>query len=409
MTSPFLETPDIAVYNTDAHGIPRILGPKSVDALVTDPPYELGLGTAGRVSRWDSTGIAFDRDFWASMLDVAKPGAYLLAFGGTRTWHRLACAIEDAGWTICDQLAWLYASGMPKGEWSDHAVDRALGNRDTRPVDAIPSVSLERRAERVGEYRPADGRARAWSGFNPALKPSWEPVIVARRPWEGTQGANLLEYGCGALNVAACAIPEDKPGLLDHRYERNSRLRDGDPRGVDTMRDTSTPRPKTPRLKNGRYPSNLVVSQPLRIDADAPRWYFQPKATDRPVVESEPVLGPRDPGSEEWRTACSRLGLRTDADEYPASTLDADATGLCRGLGERRLAHPTVKPLDLMRWLVRLACPPGGVVLDPFAGTGTTLQAARVEGMRAVGAEYEPDYLPLIRRRLATPVQTVLF
>ena len=118
-----------AVYNIDARDLPSVLdGP--VDAVVTDPPYELGLGTAGETARWDSTGIAFDPDFWRAILDVMRPGAFLFAFGSPRTWHRLACAVEDAGFLIRDQLCWLYASGMPKGEWGDHAVDRALGVSD---------------------------------------------------------------------------------------------------------------------------------------------------------------------------------------------------------------------------------------------------------------------------------------
>ncbi|KAB5966714.1 site-specific DNA-methyltransferase, partial [Bifidobacterium adolescentis] len=120
-----------AVYNIDARDLLSVLdGP--VDAVVTDPPYELGLGTAGETARWDSTGIAFDPDFWHAILGVMRPGAFLFAFGSPRTWHRLACAVEDAGFLIRDQLCWLYASGMPKGEWGDHAVDRALGVSDPR-------------------------------------------------------------------------------------------------------------------------------------------------------------------------------------------------------------------------------------------------------------------------------------
>ncbi|KAB5827969.1 site-specific DNA-methyltransferase, partial [Bifidobacterium adolescentis] len=218
-----------AVYNIDARDLPSVLdGP--VDAVVTDPPYELGLGTAGETARWDSTGIAFDPDFWRAILGVMRPGAFLFAFGSPRTWHRLACAVEDAGFLIRDQLCWLYASGMPKGEWGDHAVDRALGVSDPRASREAGSASLRGRRLKEGAYIPATPEASRWTGFNPALKPAWEPVVVAQRPREAMLGRNLLDHGTGALDVADAAVPADM-AELGRRYERNSRLRDGDPRG----------------------------------------------------------------------------------------------------------------------------------------------------------------------------------
>lgn len=386
-----------AVYNIDARDLPSVLdGP--VDAVVTDPPYELGLGTAGETARWDSTGIAFDPDFWRAILGVMRPGAFLFAFGSPRTWHRLACAVEDAGFLIRDQLCWLYASGMPKGEWGDHAVDRALGVSDPRASREAGSASLRGRRLKEGAYEPATPEAARWTGFNPALKPAWEPVIVAQRPREAMLGRNLLDHGTGALDVAAAAVPADM-AELGRRYERNSRLRDGDPRGGDVMRDTATPRPAAPRL-DGRYPSDLILDPRLErlLPEGVPPFYFCPKASgaDRPVVADAPMRRP----AAGWPEQAARLGLRPDAPEVPASLLDAEAMACTTDAGVRRLAHPTVKPASLMCWLVRLSCRPGGLILDPFLGSGSTMAAARIEGRRCVGSELDTSYLPLIDARV---------
>lgn len=403
---PVLTFDESTVYNTDARNIPH-LGLTPVDAAVTDPPYELGLGTAGESARWDSTGIAFDPAFWHGVLTVMKPGAFLFAFGAPRTWHRLACAIEDAGFLIRDQLCWLYSSGMPKGEWGDHAVDRALGHADTRESVARESDALRGRHVKEGAYTPQTVQAAAWTGFNPALKPAWEPIIVAQHPRVVKLGDNLLEYGTGALNVADAAIPADM-GQLESRYERNNRLRMGDPRGGDVMRDTTTPRPAMPRLQ-GRYPSNLLMDgrSAEMLPAGVPPFYYCPKASggDRPIIGSMPMRAP----TAGWQAQARRLGLREDADEYPASLLDAEALAHTTPAGMRRIAHPTVKPTMLMRWLVRLACPIGATVLDPFLGSGSTLAACRMEGRVCVGVEYNPAYLPLVARRADVPVTEPLF
>lgn len=411
MSVPVFRSDVSVVYNLDARVLPSVLAPCSVDAVVTDPPYELGLGTAGEVHRWDSSGIAFDPRFWASLLSLVKPGGFLLAFGSPRTWHRLVCALEDAGWLIRDQIAWLYASGMPKGEWGDHAVDYALGLKDDREARDVPSQSFERRRVHDEPYEPQSHKARAFMGVNPALKPAWEPILVVQRPRDGMLlGDTLMTYGTGGLNVKAAAIPADM-STLTHRY----RLRHLDSQGAragqgDTFKHTSTPRPHAPRL-DGRYPSNVVVDEHVAAALrDAPPFCYCAKADyrERPVVEDMPVVTPllRDGA---WGAACARLGLDSGADAYPASLLDEPARALCEPLPARRIAHPTVKPLALMRWLVRLATPSGGVVLDPFAGSGATLEAAALEGLHSIGCELSPLYLPLITGRLDKPVNGTLF
>lgn len=402
--TPHRDIGGMTVFNADARRLPDLIEPESCQAIVTDPPYELGLGTAGRVARWDSTGIAFDPGFWSKLLTLVTPGSYLLAFGGSRTWHRMACAIEDAGWLIRDQICWLYSSGMPKGEWGDHAVDRALGHADMRPARESGDDVMSRRTQREGEYRTVESRALPYRGFNPGLKPAWEPILVAQRPRADTLGRTLLEYGTGALNVAAARLDADM-GELRERYRLNA-LESHGARHGDTFRASNTPRPVEPRLE-GRYPSNLVLDGETARMLDAPAFYYCPKAmgADRPVDAAARMVAP---GGDDWAGACERLGLRADAAEYPLSVFSDGVPAGARPLGVRRIAHPTVKPVDLMRWLVRLACPPGGRVLDPFLGSGTTMLACRMENLACVGCEYDPVYLPLIDERLGSPAQTSL-
>ena len=406
---PFIDHDGLTLYNADARRLPGLLDAPA-DAIVTDPPYELGLGTAGEVKRWDSTGIAFDPEFWTATLGMVRPGAFALVFGSPRTWHRLACAMEDAGWLIRDQFCWLYASGMPKGEWGDHAVDRALGVKDDRTGVIRDSASLERNVAYTERYEAKTREARPWRGFNPALKPAWEPILVAQRPRESMLGRNLMDHGTGALNVAACALDADM-GELGRRYRLNATAggRPDAPRGGDTFRDSDTPRPMGPRIP-GRHPSNVLMDKAMArlLPADAPRFYYCPKAQDRPVRVLERIVRPRT-RDKAWKACCARLGLESGADAYPACLLDTAALALTVPAGERRLAHPTVKPLDLTRWLVRLACPPHGLVLDPFAGSGTTLDACRREGLRCAATELDPTYLPLTADRLERPASLPLF
>ena len=200
-------------------------------------------------------------------------------------------------------------------------------------------------------------------------------------------------------------------GELERRYRLNAAAGDrpGKSRGGDTFRDSGTSRPMGPRIP-GRHPSNVVMDARMAglLPADAPRFYYCPKARDRPVRALERLVRPRT-RDKAWKACCARLGLESGADAYPACLLDAEALALTVPVGERRLAHPTVKPLDLTRWLARLACPPHGLVLDPFAGSGTTLDACRREGLRCAATELDPTYLPLTADRLERPASLPLF
>lgn len=395
------------VYNMDSKQLATLNLPP-VDAVITDPPYELNMATQTTTSRWDSTGIAFDPAFWKTIANQMKPGAFLFAFGAPRTWHRLACAIEDAGLDIRDQLCWIYASGMPKGEWSDHAIDRALNHKDPRPSQSGNSTTFRAKRMMIGDYKPQTIQAEQDQGRNPSLKPAWEPILVARKPYETTLGRSLLDHGTGALNVKDATINANMVEL-EHSYDTQNRLREGRPRGLDTIRASNTPRPTKPRL-DGRYPSNLLLDEQSAslLPDNVPPFYYCPKASgeDRVNITNATLRKPL-PGFEPHAT---RLGLCAGLEEIPDSLLDTEALTHTVESRTVRIAHPTVKPTSLMRWLVRLATPADGLILDPFLGTGSTLKACRMEGRRCVGVEYNATYLPLIDMKArSTPAASPLF
>ena len=486
---------DVTLHLGDCLDILPTLADNSIDAIVTDPPY--GLSFMGK--DWDHgvPGV----HFWQEALRVAKPGAHLLAFGGTRTFHRLAVAIEDAGWEIRDTIMWVYGSGFPKSH--------NLG----------------------GE----------WQGWGTALKPAWEPVIVARKPLAGTVAANVQEWGTGAINVDGCRIKADsltgqRPYNIISPWEQEKNLCDSCaalaaksrkhtapakkastaisnavltsservgsnladigkentgccdgqyreepgtgqigafslsidgfgkmPTGQsqpDTRYTTSTgtdsttgsktcgacgnpiiSRPtnaNTPQTKNekpntqngqgsvappGRWPSNLIHDgsedvvrlfpvttsgkmgpQHTRTTDGSPNGIYGKFDVNHPLTETY-----GDTGSAARFFYCAKAS-KADRDEGcegmplgepPASARSKPAEGRKNALGNPRSNHhPTVKPTDLMRYLCRLVTPPGGVVLDPFMGSGSTGKAAILEGFRFVGIEMNADYLEIARARI---------
>jgi DNA modification methylase len=332
---------------------------ESVDAVVCDPPYELGF--MGR--KWDASGIAYDLEVWRQALRVLKPGGHLLAFSGSRTYHRMACAIEDAGFDVRDQIMWLYGSGFPKSHDVSKAIDKAAGaERDVvgtyKGASNIGKGSLNSYiTDRSGTSTdvlvtaPATDDAHRWSGWGTALKPAHEPICMARKPLVGTVAANVLRYGTGAINVDGCRV-----GM------------DGGTRLTVTQNDKGLYAPGTGMLQRGygevidglgRWPANVLhdgsdeATEGLR---DAARYFYTAKASGE---DRDEMLG-----------------------DVPKNV------------------HPTVKPTDLMRYLVRIVTPPGGLVLDPFTGSGSTGRAAMLEGMRFVGCELSPEYAEIARARI---------
>ena len=342
----------------------------SVDSIVTDPPYELGF--MGK--KWDSTGIAFNPDVWVECLRVLKPGGHLLAFGGSRTWHRLAVAIEDAGFEVRDSIAWLYGSGFPKSMNIGKAIDK--GERPDREVGIKPKSNMLMTPASVvlNPGSPVTPEAVKWQGWGTALKPAFEPIVVARKPLIGTVAANVLEWGVGGLNIDGTRIGTETVTI--NSFDNGAKPFGG-----------AVGEPFTSRQSQGRWPANVMLDEYtaalLDEQADASRFFYVAKANKRDRNEGLD-------GLPEVRT-----GAMT-------GTAQAD---LLTGSGNERTTkrqnfHPTVKPTDLMRQLVRLVTPPGGMVLDPFTGSGSTGKAAILEGLEFVGIEITEDYLPIIEGRL---------
>jgi site-specific DNA-methyltransferase (adenine-specific) len=333
------------VYCGNCLDVMAAIPDNSIDSIVTDPPY--GLSFMGKKWDYDVPSEAI----WRECLRVLKPGGHLLAFAGTRTQHRMAVRIEDAGFEIRDLIAWVYASGFPK------------------------SHNLK------GD----------WQGWGTALKPALEPITVARKPLIGTVAENVLAHGTGALNVDGCRIGTDggtagaTAGPSDGIYGN----------GLNGERSQ-------PVAGLGRWPANVILDESQAAELDRQSG----------VSTSQ---GGKHSGSSGTRDEVGGYGYDRQEIDRPTDTggasrffytAKADSSERPRVNG---IAHPTVKPLDLMRYLVRLVTPPGGVVLEPFAGSGTTLEAAVIEGFRAIGIERETDYLPLITQRLTKPIAPVMF
>lgn len=313
-----------------------------IDSIITDSPYEMGfMGKA-----WDSTGIAYDVEMWQLCLQLLKPGGHLLSFGGARTYHRMACAIEDAGFEIRDQIMWVYSSGFPKSLNISKQLDKMAGaERDVvakRTSGKILNYQGQNdRPYQLGKDRinfditePNTELAKQWDGWGSALKPAHEPIVLARKPLsEKNIASNVLKHGVGGINIDGCRVgvePRVNLGMAS----------------LGVMHDDNWKPKEVSSAVTGRFPANLIHD-----------------------------------GSEEQLSKffyCAK-----------ASTKERNGS-----------KHPTVKPLALMRYLCRLITPPNGTILDPFAGSGTTGQAAQAEGFDSILIERDAQYIADIKRRL---------
>lgn len=493
--------PESRIITGDCLEVLRTMRDGCADAIVTDPPYDLTSGgRAGFMGKeWDGTGIAFDPATWREALRVLKPGGYLLAFGGTRTYHRLACAIEDAGFEIRDSIDWLYSQGFPKSLNVEKALDEkgarcvchaaskhamcsvrdadvpatgtdsegrrpvllpgvpeqgapchrtagavavdagrakpgVEGRRDVPPearplredqVRAVPAgVPLDGEGGRVRDGAPArDGdvdrspagprgggsprgprpdseRATeprtvagqpdaqvvgAWprcdgcgrpvvpEGLGTALKPAHEPIVLARKPIAGTVAANVLEHGTGALNVDGCRVVADVSEMEGRSGRSTENQVWGAGIGHDGMWSPNG---------SGRWPPNVLLTHDPECAAEC--------APGCPVA----ALDTQSEGVARFFPAFTWEDHDFDLFRYVAKASTRDRGGKWN-------KHPTVKPVALMRWLCRLVTPPGGIIVDPFAGSGTTLVAAIAEGFHVLGIEREAAYVEIAERRLA--------
>ena len=320
------------------------------DSVVTDPPYELGfMGKS-----WDNTGIAYKKEVWAEVMRVMKPGAHLLAFGGTRTYHRMACAIEDAGFEIRDQIQWLYGSGFPK------------------------SHNLE------GE----------WDGWGTALKPANEPICVARKPLsEKTVAANVLKWGTGALNIDASRIVT-ADNLNGGAYSGGQR-KDGDWKEKSGFKnDKMTGEFKAPE---GRWPANIILDEEAGKILDEQSGIS--KSSGGRGEKSMGALGKTKYGKYALDVKGANIGGLGDTGGASRFFYCAKVSQKERN-GAGKNSHPTVKPIALMKYLIKLVTPLGGIVLDPFCGSGSTGCAAVRCKRRFVGIEKQKEYAEIARARI---------
>ena len=409
---------------------------RSIDAIVTDPPYEL----AFMGKKWDASGIAYNVDMWGECLRVLKPGGHLLAFGGSRTYHRMACAIEDAGFEIRDSIHWVYGSGFPKSLDISKALDKAANaEREVISVakrsNAKGSITNYSKWERPEEYditAPATSAAKQWAGWGSALKPAHEPVVLARKPLDGcTIAENVLRWGCGGLNINACRIasPDKTWGSGNRDSWRESEGRT----------DRQENRYGEPDSNPGkRFPSNLIHDASPAVLAEFAKagerkvGFFNGHRNKPKTKNDFGIFKLQDeaPSHEASTGSAARFFMAcefTPADYAPivyyakasraerdnglgglplgpppASARSNPAPGRKNALGEpRHNHHPTVKPLTLMRYLCRLITPPGGLILDPFGGSGTTGIAAIKEGFHYILIEQQEEYCEIARKRVA--------
>jgi len=346
----------------------------SVDSIVTDPPYELGF--MGK--KWDSLGIAYSVELWTECLRVLKPGGHLLSFGGTRTFHRVAVAIEDAGFEIRDNMAWLYGSGFPKSLDVSKAIDKSAGAERER-VSYVGGIASGHNnyggsgkihsGSKVGNT-PLTPEAQQWNGWGTALKPAHEPIIVARKPLEGTVANNVLTHGTGALNIDGSRIGTEggTKGAGAGAGVYGDGLNGERGLAVDGL---------------GRWPANIILDEHtaglLDGQSDASRFFYVAKASKRDRNEGLDEMPIKRPDNR------SSTGMGTFEE---------------KGVQPQQNFHPTVKPTALMEYLVKLVTPPNGTVLDPFTGSGSTGKAAILNGFDFIGIEMTEDYLPIIKARL---------
>jgi site-specific DNA-methyltransferase (adenine-specific) len=382
----------LALHLGDCLDVLRTLPDASVDAVVTDPPY--GLAFMGKRWDYDVPSVAI----WAECLRVLKPGGHLLAFAGTRTQHRMAVRIEDAGFEIRDMIAWVYGSGFPKSLDVSKAIDKAAGvEREVVGQYVHPATGKHHGDFRTDGDRasygsfsmcedsrsitaPATPEAQQWSGWGTALKPALEPITMARKPLASTVAANVLEHGTGALNVDGCRVEGMAPVTVQGQSARA-----GEVYGAD-QRDQRVFEPHT----SGRWPANLIHD-----GSDEVVGLF-PQSIKGQVGMSKTQGGHRFIKGDTESVQKFDYG-HSDTGSAARFFYTAKASRDDRSDGN---THPTVKPTDLMRYLCRLVTPPGGVVLDPFMGSGSTGKAAMLEGFGFIGIEREAAYHAIAERRI---------
>ena len=373
------------------------------DSVVTDPPY--GLAFMGKKWDYDVPKV----DLWKEVYRVLKPGGHLLSFAGSRTYHRMAVNIEDAGFEIRDMLGWLYGSGFPKSHNIGKAVDKLQGNkREVIGVSTGKGYSSQQEKNKEQGFRPyKDGLPHEkadrtltkgnseWEGWGTALKPAHEPIVMARKPFNTSVAENVLTHGTGGINIDECRVGTEKrksKGMSSLGVMHDD---DWKPKDIETE-------------STGRFPANIIhdgSEEVLEVFEESSRFFYCAKAS-----KAERNMG-LDELSTKQTTGGGGLTAPKDNDgNYIVSGSKGTAGKYGSAKAPQKNYHPTVKPIKLMEYLVRLITPKEGIVLEPFAGSGTTLIACKQQGFNYIGIERDQEYCDIAEARLkAVQVQGELF
>jgi site-specific DNA-methyltransferase (adenine-specific) len=370
------------------------------DSIVTDPPYELGfMGKS-----WDSTGIAYNEELWSQCFRVLKPGGHLIAFSGSRTYHRMAVAIENSKFEIRDQIIWMYGQGFPKSLDISKAIDKkfgaereVIGKGNIRGSNGVFDGNNNagkygfKCGEEVNITAPSTEEAKQWDGWGTALKPAHEPMVLARKPLsEKTVAENVLKWGVGGLNIDGCRVEfkdekdnaGTKVGFKIENCDNNKSQKWG-------MKDINEFKKSD---KNGRFPANIIHDGSEEVVSVFPNSKGKghvPKST----INSNSIFGTNKIENQEEK-------YFEDSGSASRFFYCAKASKKDRNSGELSNNHPTVKPTDLMAYLCRLVTPPNGLILDPFNGSGSTCKAAVRENFNYVGIDLSQEYLDISKARI---------
>ena len=471
----YSENENYKLYQGSMLDMLEVIEHSTIDSIVCDPPYELNFMGKG----WDNSGIAFQPDTWKKCYEVLKPGGYLLAFGGSRTFHRIACAIEDAGFEIRDTIMWLYGSGFPKSMdiskqidkrpnrsyenlnlfgkklkeqrelkgYSKNDIDKMMGTntayawwegrnylgefkiqlpdkenyKKLKEIlelnDDMDFIFEEAEREIIGQkeklesyqYKnnnvyqtngdkekitlditiPSTELAKKWQGWGTALKPSFEPIIVARKPFKGSLVDNVIEYGVGGINIDECRVGNEE------RFNPSATI------GKDGIYNWNTTTNENEDYKgqvvNGRFPANTILTYDETPSDERLRYFYCAKASKKDRDEGCQDL-------EDTVNACSNQAiaeLKRGNDTF-SDEINSTFNKVYKG----KNTHPTVKPTELMQYLVRIVTPNNGIVLDPFNGSGSTGKAVMYENRernknyKYIGIELTEEYLPIAKARI---------
>ena len=428
----YSENKSYKLYQGNMLDMLEVIEPNTIDSIVTDPPYELNFMGKG----WDNAGVSFNADTWKKCFEVLKPGGYLLAFGGSRTYHRIACAIEDAGFEIRDTIMWLYGSGFPKSMDISKQIDKHLGierqiigKKEKRGGMKASFGGSDYKESALNITEPTSDLAKQWQGWGTCLKPSFEPIIVARKPFKGSLVDNVIENGVGGINIDECRVGNEthKVNINDFSNQHGNKFGNGEPIAKLGGKEIT-----------GRFPANTILTYD-ETDFDEVCEGFpitnggKRHNTAKRVEEGTSYYKEKDfifnrnefndSGSASRYFYCAKASKK-DRDEGLDGFEIKQCVGGGGGIGDylkdvnscsgkfgsekapHKNTHPTVKPTELMQYLVRLVTPNNGTILDPFNGSGSTGKAVMYENKernknyKYIGIELTEEYLPIAAARI---------